>query len=618
MADSIHFSVQVIGRSAGRSATAAAAYRSGTRIADERTGEVHDYSRKGGVVFSEVLLPDHAPRFLSDRSTLWNAVERSEKSKAAQLCREINFALPRELTRDENEALARDYIRRTFVDAGMIADWAFHDPGNGNPHAHVMLTMREVREDGTFKPKVETRYLCRFDMTGDECYMTPAELKDGADGYEKVYLYKNGQRLTQSEAREMGLDPTKDRKRKQPVQVDAKPNDWDEPTKAEQWREAYARMQNQALDRAGLEKRVDHRSFERRRVERIPQVHLGAKAHRMERKGVRTDLGDKNRAIAMLNEELKKPELPQELRREILEEGYAIKSMSVEYRGQVEDRARGVLRRVVDRVRELAQSLLRRQPQQEAHRKPAEEPQTVEYTVEMQNLVHLYRQSEIACREAREAVLSPEDRVRLNNALHDAEVAYETATRHEERARAEYDDAQRALDGKGIFQRAKPLEAARDAAAAKLDAASARKNEAWREYSDLWNAQEDSREASVDAARAAQKMRYCEGRLNDLMADLPSNARDALVRKAIAPSAPTLAAALEERGYAQRAEIPSREQPGENVADEPNMSEAFYERKRQTLRGRSEEATAAADDMEERRQRSGRTRQRSQDYGRDL
>lgn len=210
MADSIHFSVQVISRASGRSATAAAAYRSGTRIADERTGVVHDYRRKGGVVFSEVLLPSHAPSDFSDRSTLWNAVEQSEKGKNAQVCREIVAALPRELSRGENIAFARDYIRRTFVDAGMVADWAYHDPDgkNENPHIHVMLTMREVGEDGAFSPKAHKEYLCRIaGRKGSERYMTPAELKAAKDGWEKVFKYRKGNERREPHAdRSRGLE----------------------------------------------------------------------------------------------------------------------------------------------------------------------------------------------------------------------------------------------------------------------------------------------------------------------------------------------------------------------------------------------------------------------------
>ncbi|UYV15942.1 Ti-type conjugative transfer relaxase TraA [Porphyrobacter sp. ULC335] len=147
-----HLSVKVISRSAGRSAVAAAAYRCAGRLHDERIDRDHDFTNKGGVVHSEVLLPEGAPEHLSDREQLWNAVEASEKRKDAQLSREVEFAIPRELNQEQGIALARDFVEREFVDRGMIADlnvhWDIGADGLAKPHAHVMLTMREVNADG--------------------------------------------------------------------------------------------------------------------------------------------------------------------------------------------------------------------------------------------------------------------------------------------------------------------------------------------------------------------------------------------------------------------------------------------------------------------------------------
>ena len=147
-----HLSVKVISRSAGRSAVAAAAYRSAGHLNDERIDRTHDFTNKGGVVHSEVLLPEGAPGHLSDREQLWNAVEASEKRKDAQLSREVEFAIPRELNQEQGIALARDFVEREFVDRGMIADlnvhWDIGADGLAKPHAHVMLTMREVDGDG--------------------------------------------------------------------------------------------------------------------------------------------------------------------------------------------------------------------------------------------------------------------------------------------------------------------------------------------------------------------------------------------------------------------------------------------------------------------------------------
>ena len=147
-----HFSAKVIGRGAGSSAVASAAYRSASRLHDERLERHHDFSNKTGVVHSEVLLPDGAPEHLADRTTLWNAVEAGEQRKDAQLAREVEFAIPRELTKEQGIALAREFVAKEFVAAGMIADlnvhWDIGPDGKPKPHAHVMLTMREVGPDG--------------------------------------------------------------------------------------------------------------------------------------------------------------------------------------------------------------------------------------------------------------------------------------------------------------------------------------------------------------------------------------------------------------------------------------------------------------------------------------
>jgi Ti-type conjugative transfer relaxase TraA len=152
-----HLHVKVIGRKSGSSAVASAAYRSGSRLRDERLGRDQDFSAKRGVVHSEVLLPENAPEALSDRERLWNDVEAFEVRKDAQLAREVEFAIPRELTQAQGIELARDFARGEFVDRGMIADlnvhWDMAEDGSPKPHAHVMLTMRAVDEDG-FGPKV--------------------------------------------------------------------------------------------------------------------------------------------------------------------------------------------------------------------------------------------------------------------------------------------------------------------------------------------------------------------------------------------------------------------------------------------------------------------------------
>ena len=147
-----HLHVKVIGRKAGSSAVASAAYRSASRLRDDRLERSHDFTGKRGVVYSEVLLPEHAPEPWRDRERLWNDVEAFEVRKDAQLAREVEFALPREMTQAQSIALARDFARAEFVDQGMIADlnvhWDVGEDGMPKPHAHVMLTMRGVDENG--------------------------------------------------------------------------------------------------------------------------------------------------------------------------------------------------------------------------------------------------------------------------------------------------------------------------------------------------------------------------------------------------------------------------------------------------------------------------------------
>jgi Ti-type conjugative transfer relaxase TraA len=147
-----HLHVKVIGRKSGSSAVASAAYRSGSRLRDERLERSHDFSEKRGVVHSEVMLPEHAPEAWSDRERLWNGVETFEIRKDAQLAREVEFAIPREMSEAQGIELARDFVRGEFVDRGMIADlnvhWDMAEDGMPKPHAHVMLTMRAVDENG--------------------------------------------------------------------------------------------------------------------------------------------------------------------------------------------------------------------------------------------------------------------------------------------------------------------------------------------------------------------------------------------------------------------------------------------------------------------------------------
>ena len=143
---------RVLGRSRGRSATAASAYRAGERVADARSGDIHDYSRRSGVLWSDILAPDNAPDWMRDREALWNAVEAAERRKDAQLAREFILSLPHELNDRQRAELVREFVREQFVDRGMVADVSVHAPhargDERNHHAHVMLTMRALTAEG--------------------------------------------------------------------------------------------------------------------------------------------------------------------------------------------------------------------------------------------------------------------------------------------------------------------------------------------------------------------------------------------------------------------------------------------------------------------------------------
>ena len=259
-----HCSIKIISRGKGKSAVAAAAYRAGEKITNDFDGETHDYTRKGGVIHTEILLPDHAPAAFSDRAVLWNEVEKIEKAKNAQLAREIELALPAELTREQNISLVREYIKKHFVAAGMCADICVHDTGGGNPHAHVMLTMRPFDERGEWGAKQKKEYI--LDGDGNKIY---------------------------------------DQKKRQYKCKSVPATNWNDQTKAEEWRAAWAQICNQHLAQNGHAERIDHRSYERQGTDQIPTVHLGVAASAMEKRGIRTERGDLNREIEVTNQKLR-------------------------------------------------------------------------------------------------------------------------------------------------------------------------------------------------------------------------------------------------------------------------------------------------------------------------
>jgi len=230
-----YFNASVISRSAGRSATGSAAYRAAEKIKDIKTGEVHDYTKKKGVDEKFILAPLVAPNWAKDRSKLWNKVEEEERRKDSQLAREIQLAIPVELNRNQQIELVTEYANDLFVKEGMIADVAFHELNSHNPHAHIMLTMREIDSNG-FKKK--------------------------------------------------------------------KNRDWNKRQLLQKQRETWSGYANLALEKAGIQEKIDHRTLEEQGINRIPQIHLGSAVVAMTKRGIATDKYDRWLEIAEKNKQI--------------------------------------------------------------------------------------------------------------------------------------------------------------------------------------------------------------------------------------------------------------------------------------------------------------------------
>lgn len=216
-----------------RSSISAAAYRSGERLTNEQ-GKIHDFSNKRGVVYSEIMLPNYAPNVYADRQILWNSVEKAEKRYDAQTARDIDVALPIEFDRQEQIEVIRGYIQSNFVSHGMIADFAIHDKQDGNPHAHILLTTREV----------------------------------SAEGFGK------------------------------------KNRDWNSKARLKSWRENWADVCNKKLQEKGLDDRIDHRTLKAQGIDREPTIHIGVTAKAMEQKGCISDRMREYNEIVARNEAL--------------------------------------------------------------------------------------------------------------------------------------------------------------------------------------------------------------------------------------------------------------------------------------------------------------------------
>ena len=256
-----HFNITIIarGKVKGNSVMGAAAYQSGDKLYSEYEHEWKSGDHLERIVHKEILLPPNAPERYRDRATLWNAVDAAEEKSTAQTARRIIMALPKELSQEQNIELIRSYCQTSFVDRGMIADFAVHDDEEGNPHAHVLLTMRSLNEHGDWNPKTRTEFV----------------------------LDENGKRIQTANGKY----------KRRCVSWDG----WNDRGNCELWQHEWEVMQNAALEKAGRTERVDMRSFERQGIELAPTVHLGPAAFALEKKGILTELGDHNRAVKLIN-----------------------------------------------------------------------------------------------------------------------------------------------------------------------------------------------------------------------------------------------------------------------------------------------------------------------------
>lgn len=296
-----HLEAKVIGRSTGRSAVAASAYMSCSKILNDYDGVLHDFTRKRGLVWEHVFLPENAPQEWQDRSELWNAVERAEKTKDSRLARELVVALPVELGKDQWINLLTEYIQSNFVSDGMCADVAIHDTDGHNPHAHIILTVRPLDDKGKWQHKTEKEYLCK--RNGEEKGFTAAEfLQAKSQGWEKQYQYYVGKKkvyMPPSEAEQHGYERAnkypKSTKygRQNPINAC-----WNSDEQLVVWRENWAQITNKYLDAANRsDAHIDHRSHAARGIDEQPTIHEGYVAQAMERRGLIADRCEINRQI---------------------------------------------------------------------------------------------------------------------------------------------------------------------------------------------------------------------------------------------------------------------------------------------------------------------------------
>lgn len=259
-----HCSVKNISRSSGRSAVACAAYRSGEELEDLETGITHDYRKKTGIAFTEIFLCKNAPEKFQNREELWNEVEKIEKAADARLAREIEVAIPRELSLEEMKNLVAGYAKM-LTEEGMCVDAAIHLKV-GNPHAHLMCTTRKIKADGTWDQKEKKVYA--LDESGNKIPVIDPETGEQKIGARGRRIWKR---------------------------VTVAANDLNAKENVEKWRKMWSEHCNAYLE---PEQQIDHRSYERQgKKDMIPTIHEGYAAREMEKRGQLAERCEMNRDI---------------------------------------------------------------------------------------------------------------------------------------------------------------------------------------------------------------------------------------------------------------------------------------------------------------------------------
>ena len=261
-----HFSVRNVSRGKGQMVVASAAYISGQRIFDSYYNKIHDYTSKSGVIFTEILTPEYVPERLTDRETLWNEVEHVERNNKAQLAYSFDIALQNELTLEENIRLAKEFCQEQFVARGMIVDLAVHEgkaeneEEPDNPHFHVLVPIRPFTEEGIWGNKQRREYI----------------------------LDEDGNRVKDAKGKDMfnAVSTT----------------GWNDPELLKEWRRAWTEKVNGKFRECHMASRIDHRSYKEQGIDLIPTIHEGYEVRAMEKKGIKTVIGELNRAIRQFNQ----------------------------------------------------------------------------------------------------------------------------------------------------------------------------------------------------------------------------------------------------------------------------------------------------------------------------